>query len=156
EYLRVRIFDEALQCVVELKAPEYHSELVKESIALGLEESPPMVEPVTKLLEFLFTKNILTTSDIGTGCLLYGSMLDVIAIDLPKAPNNFGEVMAKLVIVGCLDFNVVNKVLKKVEDSIFQRVIFYAIMKIIGVNPSGRAVLGAQAADVQACKGLLS
>ncbi|PIA45917.1 hypothetical protein AQUCO_01600279v1 [Aquilegia coerulea] len=156
EYFSVRILGEALECVKELKAPEYHSEVVKESIALGLEESPPMVEPVAKLLEYLFTQEVLTARDIGTGCLLYGSMLDDIGIDLPKAPNNFGEVMAKLVLVGCLDFNVVNEVLKKVEESMFQKAIFDAMMKIIDANPSGQEVLSAQAAEVEACKGLLS
>ncbi|PIA28775.1 hypothetical protein AQUCO_06700057v1 [Aquilegia coerulea] len=116
EYFSVCIFDEALHWVEELKAPEYHSEVVK--------------EPVAKLLEFLFTENVLTASDIGTGCL-YGSMLDDIAIDLPKIPNNFNEVMAKLVLVGCLDFNVLNEVLKKVEEFMFQNAIFDAMMKYI-------------------------
>ncbi|KAI9192689.1 hypothetical protein LWI28_026620 [Acer negundo] len=84
EYFGIRILDEALQCVEELKAPAYHPEVVKEAIALALEKIPARVESVIKLLEFLLNKNVLTTQDIGTGCLLYSSTLDDVGIDLPK------------------------------------------------------------------------
>ncbi|KAE8700159.1 Eukaryotic translation initiation factor isoform 4G-1 [Hibiscus syriacus] len=99
EYFSIRLLDEALQCVEELKSPAYHPEVVKEAISIALEKSPPCVEPVSKLLEYLFTKKVLTARDIGTGCLLYGALLDDVGIDLPKAPNNFGEIIGKLVFV---------------------------------------------------------
>ncbi|KAF8407282.1 hypothetical protein HHK36_006409 [Tetracentron sinense] len=154
EYFSVRILDEALQCVEELKAPAYHPEVVKEAIALALEKSPPCVEPVAKLLEFLFTKSVLTASDIGTGCLLYASMLDDICIDSPKAPTNFGEVVGKLVLAGGLDFKVVKEVLNKVEDDSFQKAIFNSAMRSITSSPSGQGILGAQGTDIQACESL--
>ncbi|OVA11030.1 MIF4G-like [Macleaya cordata] len=156
EYFSIRILDEALQCVEELNSPEYLPEVVKEAIALALEESPPCVEPVAKLLEFLFSKKVLTARVIGTGCLLYGSMLDDIGIDIPKAPSNFGEIMGKLIIGGSLDFKVVKEVLKKVEDSRFQKAIFDGTMSSVSLSPSGQGVLGGQGADIQACQGLLS
>ena len=155
EYFSVRMLDEALQCVEELKAPAYHSEVVKEAISLALEKSPPCVEPVIKLLEYLLNKNVLTARDIGTGCLLYGSMLDDIGIDLPKAPNNFGEVLGQLVLAGGLDFKVIKEVLKKVEDDSFQTVIFGAAMRIINSSPSGQQVVAVQGADIQDCESLL-
>ncbi|KAK7826101.1 eukaryotic translation initiation factor isoform 4g-1 [Quercus suber] len=152
EYFSVRMLDEALQCVEELKAPAYHSEVVKEAIFLALEKSPPCVEPVIKLLEYLLNKNVLAARDIGTGCLLYGSMLDDIGIDLPKAPNNFGEVLGQLVLAGGLDFKVVKEVLKKVEDDSFQTVIFGAAMRIINSSPSGQQLVAVQGADIQDCE----
>ncbi|KAF6176491.1 hypothetical protein GIB67_007874 [Kingdonia uniflora] len=155
EYFNIRILDEALQCVEELKAPEYHPEVVKEAISLSLEESPPLGEPIAKLLEYLFSKKVLTARDIGTGCLLYGSMLDDIGIDLPKAPTNFGEIMGKLILAGCMDFKVVKEVLKKLEDSMFQRAILDGTMRAVSSSPSGQAVLGSQSVEIQACKGLL-
>ncbi|KAK9100145.1 hypothetical protein Scep_023575 [Stephania cephalantha] len=156
EYFSVRILDEAFQCVEELKAPDYHPEVVKEAIALALEESPPLVEPVAKLLHYLYSKKLFTTSDIGKGCLLYSSGLDDIGIDIPKAPSNFGEVMGKLVLAGCLDFKVVKEALKNVEDSMFRGAIFDGIMRSINTDPSGQVVLAAHGADIQDCKGLLS
>lgn len=156
EYFSIRILDEALQCVEELRASTYHPEVVKEAIALALEKIPPCVEPVIKLLEYLLNKNVLTTRDIGTGCLLYGSLLDDVGIDLPKAPNNFGEMVGKLVVAKSMDFMVLKEVLKKVEDDMFRRSIFTAAMKSIQSSPAGQEVLAAQGAEVQACESLVT
>ncbi|XP_047169083.1 eukaryotic translation initiation factor [Vigna umbellata] len=155
EYFSVRLLDEALQCVEELKAPAYHPEVVKEAISIGLDKSPPCVEPVGKLLEYLFVKKILSARDIGTGCMLFASLLDDIGIDLPKAPNNFGEIVGKLVLAGALDFKVVRDVLKKVEDDRFQKAIFSAALQVIS-SASGQAVLDSQASDIEACQSLFN
>ncbi|XP_072978224.1 eukaryotic translation initiation factor [Typha angustifolia] len=156
EYFHVRILDEALQCVEELKCPDYHPEVVKEAINLALDKGSNCIDPVVRLLEFLFAKNVLKPRDLGTGCLLYASMLDDVGIDLPKAPTCFGEVVGKLILARGLSFKVVGEVLKKVEDSRFQQAIFYAVMKSIEADPSGEAILSSQAADVESCKNLLS
>ncbi|XP_056176787.1 eukaryotic translation initiation factor isoform X2 [Syzygium oleosum] len=155
EYFSVLILDEALQCVVELNAPAYYPDVVKEAVSLALEKSPPCVEPVGKLLEFLLTKKVISSRDVGTGCLLYASTLDDLGIDLPKAPLNFGEIVGKLVLVGGLDFKVIKEILKKVEDDRFQKAILDAVMRIVTSDPSGRAVLSSQASDIEECRGLL-
>ncbi|KAM3762256.1 hypothetical protein ACB098_01G330800 [Castanea mollissima] len=152
EYFAIRLLDEALQCVEELKSPAYYPEFVKEAISLGLEKSPPCAEPVAKLLEYLFAKKVITARDIGTGCLLYASMLDDVGIDVPKAPNNFGEIIGNLVLAGGLDFKVVKEALKKVEDDRFQRALFDAALLVIKSSTSGQGVLDSQAADVEACR----
>lgn len=155
EYFSVLLLDEALQCVQELQSPDYYPEVVKEAISLALEKSPPRVEPVSKLLEFLFDKKEFSAKDIGTGCLLYASMLDDVGIDLPKAPTGFGEIIGKLVLAGGLDFSVVREVLKKVEDDMFQKSILDGAMRIINSSPSGETVLSAQASDIEACQKLM-
>ena len=152
EYFAVRLLDEALQCVEELKSPAYYPEFVKEAISLGLEKSPPCAEPVAKLLEYLFAKKVISARDIGTGCLLYASMLDDVGIDVPKAPNNFGEIIGNLVLAGGLDFKVVKEALKKVEDDRFQRAVFDAALLVIKSSTSGQGVLDSQAADIEACQ----
>lgn len=154
EYFSIRLLDEALQCVEELNAPAYHPELVKEAISLGLEKSPPCVEPVGKLLEYLCAKKVLDPKDIVSGCLVYAAMLDDLAIDLPKAPANFGEIIGLLVVAGFLDFKAVREILEKVGDDYYQKVIFNAAVKIVGASPSGKEVLESQASDVTACESL--
>lgn len=156
EYFNILVLDEALQCVEELKSPEYYPEFVKEAIDLALERSPPCVEPVAKLLEFLFVKKVLTARDIGTGSLLYGSRLDDIGIDNPKAPSNFGMVVGKLVLAGGLDFKVVKEVLKKMEDSMYQKAVFNAALRSISSSPAGEGVLRLQGAEIKACEALVS
>ncbi|CAI9779672.1 unnamed protein product [Fraxinus pennsylvanica] len=155
EYFSVRLLDEALQCIEELKSPAYHPEIVKETISLGLEKSPPCVEPVAKLLEYLFAKKVFTANDLVTGCLLYASLLDDLAIDLPKAPANFGEIVGKLVLAGGLDFKVVREILKKVGDGFFQKAIFTTAMRIVSSDPAGKGVLDSQGFDIEACESLL-
>ncbi|XP_040996517.1 eukaryotic translation initiation factor-like [Juglans microcarpa x Juglans regia] len=154
EYFSIRLLDEALQCVEELKSPVYHPEVVKEAISLGLEKSPPCVEAVAKLLEYLLARKVITARDIGTGCLHYGLMLDDIGIDLPKAPNNFGEIIGNLVLAGGLDFKVVKEVLKKVEDDRFQKAIFEAAVQVVSSSRAGQSVLDSQASDIEACRSL--
>lgn len=156
EYFNVRMLDEALQCVEDLKSPAYHHEVVKEAISLALEHnSPPFIQLAVRLLEYLLSKKVFTVRDIGTGCLLYASLLDDLGIDLPKAPNNFGEIIGNLLLIGGLDFKVVKEVLKKVENDRFQIAIFNAAMRIVSESPSGQSLLEAQASDVDACRSLL-
>nr|VDC83846.1 unnamed protein product [Brassica rapa] len=150
EYFNVRLMDEALQCVEELKSPAYHPELVKEAISLGLEKNPPCVEPVARLLEYLVSKTVLTTKDIGSGCLFYGSMLDDIGIDLPKAPNNFGEILGSLVMANASDFETVEEILKKMEDDRFKKAVLDAVIKSVS-----ESLLAAQAAKIEACRSLV-
>ncbi|XP_030954898.1 eukaryotic translation initiation factor-like isoform X2 [Quercus lobata] len=144
EYFTIRLLDEALQCVKELNSPDYHPEVVKEAISLGLEKGPPCVEPVVKLLEYLFAEKVLADGDIELGCLLYGSMLDDVSLDVPKAPNGFVEIIGKLVLAGVLDFTVVNKVVKKVEDERLQKAIFDGVELIVNSTSSGQSVLESQ------------
>ncbi|KAK1399907.1 eukaryotic translation initiation factor-like [Heracleum sosnowskyi] len=154
EYFSVRMLDEALQCVKELNSPDYHAEFVKEAIALALEKSPPCLEPVAKLLEYLYAKKVLTSADIKIGCLLYGSNLDDVGIDLPKAPISFGEIMGKLILAGELTFKGVEEVLKKMEDNMFQKAVFSAALRIVTSSSSGQTVLDSNAADIESCKSL--
>ncbi|KAI3711756.1 hypothetical protein L1987_70300 [Smallanthus sonchifolius] len=154
EYFSVRMLDEALQCLEELNAPEYHSEFVKEAVSLALEKSPPCVEPLAKLLDHFLTKKVLTRANLASGCTSYGSLLDDIAIDLPKAPTNFGEIMGYLVLSGGLDFKVVYDVLKKMEDDYFQKAVFTSVKRVVGSNLSGKDVLESQAAGVDLCESL--
>ena len=86
--------------------------------------------------------------------LLFGSLLDDIGIDLPKAPSNFGEIIGKLILAGGLDCKLVREILKKVDDGMFQRAIFDSVVGAIR-SASGQAVLDAQTSDIEACQSML-
>ncbi|KAH0706974.1 hypothetical protein KY289_012050 [Solanum tuberosum] len=154
EYFSVRILDEALQCIEELKSPAFYPEVVEKAISLGLDKSPPRVEPVAQLLEHLFAKKVFSATDLATGCLNFASQLEDLAMDLPKAPANFGEIISRLVLTGAMDFQLVNEILQKVTDDLYQKDLFAAIMKAISSSPTGQGVLDSQAPDVEACKNL--
>ncbi|KAL1548931.1 Eukaryotic translation initiation factor isoform 4G-1 [Salvia divinorum] len=154
EYFSVRLLDEALQCIEDLKSPAYHAEVVKEAISLGLEKSPRCVEPIGKLLEYLCAKKVLDSKDVVTGCLLYAASLDDLAIDLPKAPANFGEIIGALVVAGYLNFKLVRDILAKLGDDYYKKAIFTAVIKTVGYSISGKELLDSQASDVTACESL--
>ncbi|GAA0176143.1 translation initiation factor [Lithospermum erythrorhizon] len=155
EYFSILLLDEALQCLVELKSPDYHSEFVNEAISIGMEKNPPRtVDQLNKLLDYLFDKKAITSSNVATGCQIYASLLEDLAIDLPKAPSYFGEIVGKLVLTGALDFKAVKVILEKVTDDYIQKAIFYAVTTTISSNPSGAGLLDSQAPDFTACKSL--
>ncbi|CAH2069587.1 unnamed protein product [Thlaspi arvense] len=154
EYFSVRLVDEALQCLVELGSPSYHAEFVKEAVSLSLEKSPPVVAPIAELLEYLLSKKVVTPKDLETGFLEYGAMLDDIGIDLPKAPNNFGEIVGRLILAGVVDFKLVREVLGKMEDDRFQKAVIDAAVRILESSEKGKPILASQAADVEACRNL--
>ncbi|KAL9151111.1 hypothetical protein ABFS82_11G031600 [Erythranthe guttata] len=155
EYFSVRLLDEALQCVEELKSPAYHPEFVKEALSLGFEKGSSFVEPIAKLLEYLFSKNVLSADDVKTGFLLYAELLEDLAIDLPKAPSNFGEIIGKLVLArGLIDFNAVKEILSKIDDGYFKKAVFTSAMKTVGSETGGKEVMDAQASDIAACESL--
>ena len=156
EYFHVRILDEAVQCIEELKSPEYNPEVVREAITLALDKGAACIDLVVKLLDTLLARKIFTPRDLGTGCLDYGMMLDDVAIDLPKAPTYLGEVVGKLIVVGGVSFKVVEEILKKLEEPRLKAAMFDTVIKSIQASPSFQAILGSQAAEVKTCESLLS
>ncbi|PUZ76514.1 hypothetical protein GQ55_1G297200 [Panicum hallii var. hallii] len=156
EYFHVCILDEAQQCIEELKSPDYYPEVVKEAINLALDKGGNSIDPLVRLLEHLHSKNIIKTVDLETGCLLYGSLLDDLAIDLPKAPAHFGEVIGRLILSHCLGIGVFEDTLKKMEDTFIRSAVFKAATNVIGANPSGQAILSSHVAEIDACNNLLS
>lgn len=155
EYFSIRILDEAQQCIEELQSPSHYPEIVKEAINLALDKGTNFVDPLVRLLEHLYTKKIFKAQDLETGCLLYAALLDDIGIDLPKAPAQFGEIIARLTLLGGLRFEAVEDILKKMEDTFYRKAVFNATMKTLGASPSGEAILGSNAAVIDACNSLL-
>ena len=127
-----------------MKAPTFHPKIVKEAIALALKNSPPCMDAILKLLEFLLNKNVFTVGDIRTSFVLYDSLMDDIGVDLPKAPNNFGEVNGKVVVARGLDFTIIKEILMKVEDEWFQKSIFGAAIGSINSCLSKQELLAMQ------------
>ncbi|AQK44557.1 Eukaryotic translation initiation factor isoform 4G-2 [Zea mays] len=138
EYFSIRILDEAQQCIEELQNRGYYPEIVKEAVNLALDKGTNFVDPLVRLLEHLYTKKIFKTQDLESGCLLYGALLDDIGIDLPKAPTQFGEIIARLTLLGALRFEVMEEILKKMEDTMYRKAVFDAVKKTLEANPSGQ------------------
>ncbi|CAH8364325.1 unnamed protein product [Eruca vesicaria subsp. sativa] len=94
--------------------------------------------------------HIVQSKDIGSGCVVYGSMLDDIGIDLSKAPNSFGEILGSLVMANASSFEMVKEILMKIEDEWFKKAVLDAVLKSVSWY-----LLAAQAAEVEACLSLV-
>eukprot|EP01018_Ginkgo_biloba_P010109 Gb_08610 [translate_table: standard] len=119
---------EAMLCVQELKCPEYHPELVQQTILLAMEMSERHVE---QLLEFLFAQKTLSDRDIRTGILIIAEMCNDIAIDIPLVPRLFGELIGKLGLTGAADLILLRETMVKVEEMQIERTIFESALRII-------------------------
>ncbi|XP_047070639.1 eukaryotic translation initiation factor-like [Lolium rigidum] len=155
EYFGIRILDEAQQCIEELQSPDYYPEIVKEAINLALDKGASFVDPLVRLLEHLHAKKTFKTEDLENGCMLYGALLEDIGIDLPKAPTQFGEVVARLILSCGLRFEAVEGILKTMEDTFFRKDIFSSVTRTLEANPAGQAILSSHAAVMDACNSLL-
>jgi translation initiation factor 4G len=155
EYFGIRILDEAQQCIEELQSPDYYPEIVKEAINLALDKGASFVDPLVRLLEHLHAKKTFKIEDLENGCMLYGSLLEDIGIDLPKAPTQFGEVVARLILSCGLRFEAVEGILKTMEDTYFRKEIFSSVTKTLEANPAGQAILSSHGAVIDACNSLL-
>lgn len=156
EYFHVCILDEAQRCIEELKSPDYYPEVVKEAINLALDKGAISIDPLVRLLEHLHSQKVFKAGDLEIGCVLYGSLLDDLAIDLPKAPAHFGEVIGRLISSRYLGIGVIEDTLKKMDDTFFRATVFKAATETIVANSSGQAILDLHVAEIDACSNLLS
>lgn len=97
EYFDSSDFHEVVRCIDELKCREYHPEVVKRAISLGLDAQPRERELVSRLLACLHP-NPLTDGEMELG---FGMVLDCIEdliIDIPDAKAMIGSFLARAVI----------------------------------------------------------
>ncbi|OIW07123.1 hypothetical protein TanjilG_10096 [Lupinus angustifolius] len=122
---------DVVRCVKCLFSPAYHPDIVKEAILLGLSSSPPCVEGVMDFLMCLFISYTFSARDIVEGCLLFASLVDDIAIDFPESPSNFGEIIAELVMAGCLDFMALRDIFREVVLCNFPDLIYGSFLSVM-------------------------
>ncbi|CAA3004492.1 eukaryotic translation initiation factor-like, partial [Olea europaea subsp. europaea] len=77
EYFSLRLLDETLKCIGELKSGLSILKLSKRPFP-WIEQRPPCVEPVAKLLEYLLADKVFTKG-MGTGSFLHAALLDDLA-----------------------------------------------------------------------------
>eukprot|EP00249_Psilotum_nudum_P023070 c28740_g1_i1 orf=193-2736(+) len=141
EYLSIADLNEAMLCVQELQSPEFHPEFVHLAISMGLELQDRQNELISKLLEFLHSKKVISERDIGTGALLVGEQLDDLAIDIPMAPKHFGELIGRLLVVGVFESRRLSEIIGK-SEVLLRRTVYDAALKVIKASPNSDRILG--------------
>jgi hypothetical protein len=84
EYFDSSDEEEVVRCIDELKCREYHPEVVKRAVSLGLDEGPRERELISRLLASLHP-NPLTDEEMERGFELLLDSIEDLSIDIPDA-----------------------------------------------------------------------
>lgn len=104
EFLMCHDVGEAMQCVQDLqdRRPEtwtremMHSKVVKEVVAATLEKRDKEREQCHALVQILWVKKTISSQEILDGMGEIMSFLEDLALDVPRAPKHFADILALL------------------------------------------------------------
>ena len=105
EYLMSRDGAEAERRLRRLNMPFYHHELVKKALTLAIEQSiltPNVIEKVVDLLKYIGRSSVVNGSQMAKGFARTATALKDVSIDVPKAPEIFGELIERAKRAGLL------------------------------------------------------
>ncbi|CAK9199011.1 unnamed protein product, partial [Sphagnum troendelagicum] len=138
EFFSVVDLNEALLCVEELKAPDFYPELVRMALFLALDRRDRECALVLKLLVHLNAKAVILSQDLRAGVLQIAEQLEDVAMDAPRAPKQFGEMVAGLILAGASELRLLLEVCGKVEDPSLRESVFgfaFGNLKLIENEP---------------------
>lgn len=97
EYFDSNDADEVLRTIVELKCPQYHTEVVKRVISSSLDEGPRERELISRLLTCLHPSP-LSDEEMEQGFTILLDSLDDLCIDIPDAKGIVGCFLARAIV----------------------------------------------------------
>lgn len=97
EYFDSSDADEVVRCIDEMKCREYHPEVVKRAISLGLDAGPRERELISRLLACLHP-NPLSDECMELGFEVLLDSIDDLVIDIPDAKAMVGSFVARAVV----------------------------------------------------------
>ena len=97
EYFDSSDADEVVRCIDEMKCREYHPEVVKRAISLGLDAGPRERELISRLLACLHP-NPLSDDCLELGFEVLLDSMDDLVIDIPDAKAMVGSFLARAVV----------------------------------------------------------
>lgn len=101
EYFDSSDADEVVRCIDEMKCRDYHPEVVKRAISLGLDEGPRERELVSRLLACLHP-NPLTDEEMEMGFEVLLDSIEDLVIDIPDAKVRTFNVHIVVTCCSCL------------------------------------------------------
>lgn len=154
EYLSVVDLKEAMLCVEELQSPDFHPQVVERAILMGLQGQERDRELIRNLLEYLYSRRVVSGRDVGAGIMLVVEPLDDLAIDIPIAPRYIGDLIGTFSLSGVVDLRFLVDVIRKTEDPQVGKTLYDAALMAINFGPNSEKVLMGQSAELQECRRL--
>jgi len=87
EYLQSHDQDEAVECLKELNAPKYNSDLVNKVLSISFEKAERDQQKLAKLFSELLTAQFLSANNFISGFKQIVEAFEDIEIDIPLAPK---------------------------------------------------------------------
>jgi len=97
EYFDASDADEVVRCIDEMRCRDYHPEVVKRAVSLGLDAGPRERELVSRLLACLHP-NPLADGEMEMGFQVLLDSIDDLVIDIPDAKEMVGSFLARAVV----------------------------------------------------------
>eukprot|EP00250_Pteridium_aquilinum_P004367 c14581_g1_i1 orf=369-2852(+) len=155
EYLSVGDLNEAKLCVEELQSKDFHPQFVQMAVLILVEESQERKRDlVGKLLEFLWSKKVLSTKDVTSGIEMVAEQLDDLVYDAPLAPKHLGHLVGKLLLSEVVTIVLLQDILQKMQETQYRKVVYDAVIGAVKAGSNAERVLGQQA-ELTECEKLL-
>ncbi|KAI5077114.1 hypothetical protein GOP47_0006938 [Adiantum capillus-veneris] len=152
EFLSVGDLNEAKLCVEELENKEFYPQFVQMAIMALLEAQDRQRDLVGTLLEFLWSKEVLSTKDIASGIGMVAEQLDDLAFDVPLAPKHLGALVGKLLVSEVVNAGSLHDVLLKLEEAPHHRKsVLEAAKGAVHSGPNAERIL----VDLRECEKLV-
>lgn len=97
EYFDASDPDEVVRCIDEMRCRDYHPEVIKRAVSLGLDAGPRERELVSRLLACLHP-NPLADAEMELGFEVLLDSIDDLVIDIPDAKDMVGSFLARAVV----------------------------------------------------------
>ncbi|MCO5605952.1 hypothetical protein L7F22_060138 [Adiantum nelumboides] len=148
EFLSIGDLNEAKLCVEELENKEFYPQFVQMAVMLLLEAQDRQRDLVGTLLEFLWSKKVLSTKDIVSGIGMVAEQLEDLAYDVPLAPKHLGSLVGKLLVSEVVTTESLQDVLHKMEEAHHHKAVLEAAKGAVQAGPNSEAIL----MDLQECE----
>jgi translation initiation factor 4G len=102
EYQSIKDLAEATLCVKDLKAPQYHADIVTQAVNMSLEGRIDEAPSTASLLSHLHREDVLTNQQIKDGLVAVIETLSDVMIDAPLAGKIFALIVGNLIAAGAL------------------------------------------------------
>ncbi|GBG64049.1 hypothetical protein CBR_g40296 [Chara braunii] len=140
EYLTALDMKEAELCVMDLKNPDFHPRIVESALLLGFEKKTRDMENIGKLLLHLNRQFVLTNAHLQAGLARVAENIDELMIDVPLAPQLFGDLTGQVVLAGVIDLPALKTVWQKIEDVYCRRLVAAAFFKKVKTEKGENAL----------------
>lgn len=154
EFFSLGDCDEALLCVQDLSSPEFHPHLVQTGVTMAWESTDRGRELLIKLLEFLWSKRVVSQGDLRVGIMMVAEQLEDLALDIPMAPKYLGDLIGKASLAGVAELGLLVDIIQRIEDPLLKRTVYDAALMTIKLGPHSERLL-TQRSKFQECERLV-